>query len=89
MDKETMIKYAPVALIVVGLIIQWNLFSTPTDLETKHREILGEVAEKYVTKDQYNAQLNDLKSDIKDLRSDVKDMNTIVNKMYDIMRKGK
>lgn len=76
MDKETMIKYAPVALIVVGLIIQWNMFATPTDIERKHREILKEVQEEYVLKEQYNSQYNDLKRTIGDMQNKV-------DKIYD------
>ena len=62
MDKETlMIKYAPVILIVFIMFFQYNLFVTPQELEKHHREIIREISEKYVPKEQYNSQYTDLK----------------------------
>ena len=72
MDKETLIKYAPVAVVVIALILQWNLFVTPADVEIKHREILNEVAEKYVAKEQYN-----------DVKSQMHDIQLKIDKIYD------
>ena len=54
MDKDTVIKYAPIAVVIIGLIFQWNLFVTPEKLEIKHREILKDVATTYTTKEQHN-----------------------------------
>ena len=54
MDKETIFKYAPNAVVAIALIFQWNLFVTPEKLEIKHREILQEVAQNYTTKEQSN-----------------------------------
>ena len=54
MDKDTVIKYAPIAIVIIGLIFQWNLFVTPEKLEIKHREILKDVAATYTTKEQHN-----------------------------------
>lgn len=67
MDKETLIKYAPTATVVIAIILQWNLFVRPEQIEVKHREILKEVSEIYTTKEQYNdvkIQLNDMEKKI-------------------------
>lgn len=72
MDKETIIKYAPAAVVVIALLIQWNMFATPADMEIKHREILNEVAEKYVAKEQYN-----------DVKEQMRDIQLKVDKIYD------
>ena len=67
MDKSTIEKYAPYAVVVVFLLFQWNLFVTPLQLEETHREILNEIAEKYTTKEQsgdLKAQLNDIQNKI-------------------------
>lgn len=62
MDKETlMVKYAPVILLVFIMFFQYNLFVTPQELEKHHREIIREISEKYVPKEQYNSQYTDLK----------------------------
>lgn len=72
MDKDTLIKYAPIAVVVVALIMQWNLFARPVDLEVLHREILIEVSSKYMTKEQAN-----------DLKIQLKDIQNKVDKIYD------
>lgn len=67
MDKSTIEKYAPYAVVVVFLLFQWNLFVTPAKLEETHREILMEVSERYTTKeyaDDLKAQLNDIQNKI-------------------------
>lgn len=72
MDKELIIRYAPVAVVVIAMVLQWNLFATPADMETKHREILNEVSEKYVAKEQYN-----------DLKTQMHDIQIKVDKIYE------
>lgn len=74
MDKESLIKYSPIALVVISLIFQWHLFVTPEKLEIKHREILKDVAQTYTTKEQYN-----------DLKTQLSAMQQKIDKMYDIM----
>lgn len=74
MDKESFIKYSPIALVVISLIFQWHLFVTPEKLEIKHREILKDVAQTYSTKEQYN-----------DLKTQLSAMQQKIDKMYDIM----
>lgn len=76
--KDTVIKYAPTAILVVGLIIQWNLFVTPQQIEIKHREILRDVAQIYVPKEQYNMQYAELKTQITN-------MQTKIDKIYEII----
>ena len=72
MDKDTIIKYSPIAIVVIALIMQWNLFSRPVDLEVLHREILIEVSNKYMTKEQAN-----------DMKVQLKDIQNKVDKIYD------
>lgn len=74
MDKDTMQKYAPLALVVAALLLQWNLFVTPAQLEQKHREILKDVAQTYTTKEQYN-----------DLKTQLADMQKKIDKIYEII----
>ena len=72
MDKQTIEKYAPFALIIIALILQWNIFVTPAQLEVKHREILQDVAERYTTKEQYS-----------DVKAQLQDMQQKIDKIYD------
>lgn len=74
MDKETLIKYSPIAVVVIAIILQWNMFATPTDMEKKHREILNEVAERYMTKEQAS-----------DFRIQLNDMQNKIDKIYDVI----
>ena len=72
MDKETVQKYAPMAVVVIALLIQWQVFARPVDLERLHREILIEVSAKYMTKEQAN-----------DMKLQLKDIQNKVDKIYD------
>jgi peptidoglycan hydrolase CwlO-like protein len=72
MDKATLEKYAPFALIIIAIILQWNVFVTPAQLEVKHREILKEVSEVYTTKEMSN-----------DLKSQLNDMQKKIDKIYE------
>ena len=72
MDKNTIEKYAPFAIVIIAIIFQWNVFVTPAQLEVKHREILKEVAEVYTTKEQSN-----------DLKGQLNDMQRKIDKIYE------
>ena len=74
MDKDLIIKYSPIALVVVAIIFQWNLFVTPERLEVKHREILRDISQTYTTKEQYS-----------DVKTQLQDMRQKIDKLYEIM----
>lgn len=78
MDKEALVKYSPIAVIVIALIFQWNLFITPEKAEVIRREITTEVAQNYVSKAEYNSQ-----------KEDIKDIKNKLDKIYDFMFLGK
>ena len=50
MDKEFLYKYAPLLVLGLAVVFQYNLFVTPAKLEQTHREILSEIAKAYITK---------------------------------------
>lgn len=74
MDKGTIEKYAPIALVVIALIFQYNLFVTPEKLEQKHREILSDVAQSYTTKSEFDI-----------VKGQLSDIGKKVDKIYDIL----
>lgn len=74
MDKDLIIRYSPIALVVVAIIFQWNLFVTPEKLEVKHREILRDISQTYTTKEQYS-----------DVKTQLQDMRQKIDKIYEIM----
>lgn len=78
MDKELLTKYGPVALIIFTIFFQYNLFVTPQELEKQHREILEEVSQKYMTKEESN-----------NLKAQLSDMQKKVDKIYDVIIGGK
>lgn len=78
MDKEVLTRYAPVALIIFAIFFQYNLFVTPQELEKQHREILEEVSQKYMTKEESN-----------NLKTQLSDMQKKVDKIYDVIIGGK
>ena len=74
MDKDTAAKYAPMAVVIIGLIFQWNLFVTPEKLEITHRQVLMDVASMYTTKEQHN-----------DLKDEINDMKKKIDKIYEVI----
>lgn len=64
--------YAPLLLVLLIVLIQMKIFVSPTDLEKKHREILNETDEKYVTK-----------SENKHLKDDMHELKELMYKIYD------
>lgn len=78
MDKENILKYAPIVLVVIAMLFQYNLFVTPEKLEIKHREILNDVSERYTTKEQYN-----------DVKTQLSAMQSKIDKIYDIITTNK
>lgn len=72
MDKEALIKYSPIAIVVISILLQWQMFARPADIEVLHREILIEVSNKYQTKEQAN-----------DMKLQLKDIQLKIDKIYD------
>ena len=77
MDKEFLHKYAPILLLCVAVIFQYNLFVTPAKLEQTHREILAEISKVYITKSEFGI-----------VREQLTDINKKVDKIYDTLING-
>lgn len=71
---EHFIEYSPIIVVVLIFFIQQKIFVTPEQLEKKHREIMEEIEEKFVS-------LNSFK-DLKEQFSEVKDK---IDKIYDLL----
>ena len=82
MDKEGLLKYAPVLLVGIALIFQYNLFVTPEKLEQKHREILQEVSATYITKEHYKEQYDEIKVQLNDMQRKLDEIYKIVIKEH-------
>jgi len=78
MNKDSIMKYAPIILLVIALIFQYNLFVTPEKLEQKHREILNDVSQSYTTKAEFDI-----------VKSQLIDVNKKLDKIYDILTSRK
>lgn len=74
MDKFIFYKYIPVIIMSFAIIFQYNLFVTPEKLEQKHREILSEVAQVYITKSEFG-----------NMKEQLVDINKKVDKIYDTL----
>ena len=74
MNNEQILKYSPIAIVVIGLLVSWNMFATPADIEKTHRIIISEVAEKYVTKEENQ-----------NTKETVNEIKVKVDKIYDIL----
>ena len=74
MDKEFLYKNAPLLLLTVALIFQYNLFVTPEKLEHTHREILSEISQVYITKAEQVS-----------LKEQIIQINRKIDKIYDTL----
>ena len=72
MDK--IIEYSTIIIVVLMFFVQQKIFVTPEQLEKKHREIVEEIEEKFVTIHSF--------IDLKDQFTEVKDK---IDKMYDLL----
>ncbi len=67
-----LIEYAPLVLAIICLLLREKIFTTPEQLERKHREIMDEVEEKFSTKE-----------DGRHMGQEIKDMKDKIDKIYD------
>ena len=74
MDKDFLYKYAPLLVLFIAVIFQYNIFVTPAKLEQTHREILSEVAQIYITKSEFGI-----------VKEQLVDINKKVDKIYDTL----
>lgn len=74
MDKEFLHKYAPIFLIAIAIIFQYNLFVTPAVLEQTHREILSEISQIYITRSEFGI-----------VKEQLNNINKKVDKIYDTL----
>ena len=74
MDKEFCHKYAPLLILCIAVILQYNIFVTPAKLEQTHREILSEVSQIYITKSEFSI-----------VKEQLADINKKVDKIYDTL----
>ena len=76
MDKSFLYKYAPLLILGIAVILQYNLFVTPEKLEQTHREILSEVSKAYITKSEFVL-----------VKEQLTDINKKIDKIYDTLIK--
>lgn len=74
MNKDLIYRYAPVILVCIAMIFQYNLFVTPENLEHTHREILSEVSQVYITKSEFS-----------NMKEQIIDINKKLDKIYDTL----
>ena len=69
---EHIIHYSPVIIVVLMFLVQQRIIVTPEQLERKHREILKDVEDKFVTIHSFM-----------DLKAQFSDMKEKIDKIYD------
>lgn len=69
---QTLLHYSPIIVAVMVFLIQQRIIVTPEQLEKKHREIIKDVEEKFVTLNSFN-----------DLKDQFSDMKQKIDKIYD------
>jgi len=69
---ENLLHYSPILIAVMVFLIQRRIVVTPEQLEKKHREILKDVEEKFVTLHSFN-----------DLKEQFSEMKEKIDKIYD------
>ena len=74
MEKQGFYKYAPILLVGLAILFQYNLFVTPEKLEQTHREILKEISGVYITKSEFG-----------NFKEQLSDINKKIDKIYDTL----
>lgn len=74
---STLLYYSPVIVVVVCFLVQQKIVVTPEQLEKKHREIIKDTEQKFVTIDSYH-----------DLKSNFSEMKEKIDKIYDCLIMG-
>ncbi|MBE7709022.1 MAG: hypothetical protein E7Z93_01095 [Cyanobacteria bacterium SIG32] len=69
---DNLLYYSPILIAVMVFLIQQRIVVTPEQLERKHREILKDVEEKFVTLHSFN-----------DLKEQFSEMKEKIDKIYD------
>lgn len=69
---ENLLHYSPIIIAIMVFLIQQRIVVTPEQLEKKHREILDDVEEKFVTLNSF-----------KDLKEQFSEMKEKIDKIYD------
>ena len=69
---ENLLHYSPILIAVMVFLVQQRIIVTPEQLEKKHREILIDIEEKFVTLHSFN-----------DLKEQFSDMKEKIDKIYD------
>ncbi len=71
---ETLLYYSPVIIVVLVFLIQQRIVVTPEQLERKHREILTDIENRFVTIKSYE-----------DLKSQFTEIKDKIDKIYDCL----
>lgn len=71
---DTFINYSPIIIVVLVFLIQQRIVVTPEALEKKHREILSDIENKFVTRNSYE-----------DLKSQFAEIKDKIDKIYDCL----
>lgn len=71
---ESLLHYSPIIIAVMIFLIQQRIVVTPEQLEKKHREIIDDIEEKFVSIHSFN--------DLKDQFSEMKEK---IDKIYDFI----
>lgn len=74
---NTLLYYSPVIVVVVCFLVQQKIVVTPEQLEKKHREIIKDTEQKFVTIDSYH-----------DLKSNFSEMKEKIDRIYDCLIMG-
>lgn len=74
---NTLLYYSTVIVVVVCFLVQQKIVVTPEQLEKKHREIIKDTEQKFVTIDSYH-----------DLKSNFSEMKEKIDKIYDCLIMG-
>ncbi len=71
---DSLLHYSPIIIAVMIFLIQQRIVVTPEQLEKKHREIIDDIEEKFVSIHSFN--------DLKDQFSEMKEK---IDKIYDFI----
>ena len=82
------LKYGPLIIMLLGFLWQYRIFVTPEQLEKKHREILRECRDEFVSIEVFKEFQSETKEDFKEVKQGIADLYSNTNDIKEILMRG-
>ena len=75
---DILLTISPYLVIIVGWMIQNNIFMTPADFQKERADFIQWISEHYVTDRTYRENHKELQNDMRDIRNDLAEIKNLL-----------